>query len=57
MILTAVCVTISIYHIVTIDGGKLVVRSSYSDRFYAELAREAIRSWKNQDEWGDTYHE
>ncbi|KAF8806532.1 FAD dependent oxidoreductase [Phlegmacium glaucopus] len=34
-----------------------VVRSSYSDRMYAELAREAILSWKDQKKWGDTYHE
>jgi len=34
-----------------------VVRSSYSDRIYAELAREAILSWKDQKKWGDTYHE
>jgi len=34
-----------------------IVRSSYSDAFYAKLGREAILSWKNRDEWGDTYHE
>ncbi|KAF8161269.1 FAD dependent oxidoreductase [Crassisporium funariophilum] len=34
-----------------------IVRSSYSDRFYAEFAREAIRSWKDKKFWGDSYHE
>ncbi|KAG5639483.1 hypothetical protein H0H81_001605 [Sphagnurus paluster] len=34
-----------------------VVRSSYSDSFYTKLARDAIKSWKNREEWGDTYHE
>jgi len=34
-----------------------IVRSSYSDMFYAKLAREAIDSWKDREEWGDTYHE
>ncbi|TFK74011.1 FAD dependent oxidoreductase [Pluteus cervinus] len=34
-----------------------IVRSSYSDRFYTKLAREAIRSWKKVEEWGDSYHE
>ena len=43
--------------IISIDVGKSVVRSSYSDKFYAGLGREAIRSWKNRNEWGDTYHE
>lgn len=38
-------------------GFPSVVRSSYSDRFYAELAREAIVSWKDQKKWGNTYHE
>ena len=33
-----------------------VVRSSYSDNFYAQLAQEAIRSWKSK-EWENTYHE
>lgn len=35
----------------------LVVRSSYSDIFYTKLAREAIELWKNEEVWGDTYHE
>jgi len=35
----------------------VVVRSSYNDRFYAELAREAIEAWKDRTFWGDTYHE
>ncbi|KAK2463141.1 hypothetical protein APHAL10511_004796 [Amanita phalloides] len=34
-----------------------IVRSSYSDKFYAELGKEAIHSWKDRGEWGDTYHE
>ncbi|KIM40277.1 hypothetical protein M413DRAFT_175851 [Hebeloma cylindrosporum] len=34
-----------------------IVRSSYSDRFYTELAREAISSWKDHAKWGDTYRE
>ncbi|EFI28135.1 hypothetical protein CC1G_14162 [Coprinopsis cinerea okayama7 len=34
-----------------------IVRSSYNDKFYAELARHAILSWKNVEEWDDTYHE
>ncbi|KAJ3475621.1 hypothetical protein NLI96_g11721 [Meripilus lineatus] len=34
-----------------------IVRSSYSDIFYARLAREAIEAWKDRDEWSDTYHE
>lgn len=34
-----------------------IVRTSYSDPFYAQLARDAIQSWKNVEEWGDTYHE
>lgn len=34
-----------------------VVRSSYSDRVFAELAREAIVLWKDHKKWGDTYHE
>ncbi|CAA7258995.1 unnamed protein product [Cyclocybe aegerita] len=34
-----------------------IVRSSYSDKFYTELAREAISSWKDREKWGDTYHE
>jgi len=35
----------------------VVVRSSYNDKFYAELAREAINAWKDRRFWGDTYHE
>ncbi|KAI0776306.1 FAD dependent oxidoreductase [Trametes elegans] len=34
-----------------------IVRSSYPDIFYTRLAREAIDAWKNQEEWGDAYHE
>ncbi|KAI0940618.1 hypothetical protein AcW1_003767 [Taiwanofungus camphoratus] len=34
-----------------------IVRSSYSDIFYARLAREAIEAWKDEKEWGDVYHE
>ncbi|OCH89862.1 FAD dependent oxidoreductase [Obba rivulosa] len=34
-----------------------VVRSSYSDVFYTRLAREAIATWKDREEWGDAYHE
>ncbi|KAJ7691752.1 FAD dependent oxidoreductase [Mycena rosella] len=34
-----------------------VVRTSYSDPFYAKFAQDAIASWKNRDEWGDVYHE
>jgi sarcosine oxidase/L-pipecolate oxidase len=34
-----------------------VVRSSYSDKFYAALAREAMDAWKVRKFWGDTYHE
>lgn len=34
-----------------------VVRSSYADKFYAKLAKEAIASWKDQEKWGDTYDE
>ncbi|KAM6502510.1 FAD dependent oxidoreductase [Amanita muscaria] len=34
-----------------------IVRSSYSDPFYANLGREAIHSWRNREEWGDSYHE
>jgi sarcosine oxidase / L-pipecolate oxidase len=33
-----------------------VVRSSYSDIFYSQLAREAIQSWK-AEEWESAYHE
>jgi sarcosine oxidase/L-pipecolate oxidase len=34
-----------------------VVRTSYADVFYAQLARDAIKEWKKTDEWGDTYRE
>jgi sarcosine oxidase/L-pipecolate oxidase len=34
-----------------------VVRTSYADVFYAQLARGAIKEWKKTDEWGDTYRE
>ncbi|PSR73762.1 hypothetical protein PHLCEN_2v10406 [Hermanssonia centrifuga] len=34
-----------------------IVRSSYSDIFYSQLAREAIHLWKDESVWGDTYHE
>ncbi|PFH52114.1 hypothetical protein AMATHDRAFT_140800 [Amanita thiersii Skay4041] len=34
-----------------------VVRSSYSDEFYSQLARDAISLWKNDLEWANTYHE
>ncbi|KDR75708.1 hypothetical protein GALMADRAFT_97490 [Galerina marginata CBS 339.88] len=34
-----------------------IIRSSYDDKFYAVLAREAISSWKEHKEWGDSYHE
>ncbi|THH33067.1 hypothetical protein EUX98_g1151 [Antrodiella citrinella] len=34
-----------------------VVRSSYSDVFYTQLARDAIAEWKNEAEWGYCYHE
>ncbi|KAF7315136.1 DAO domain-containing protein [Mycena indigotica] len=34
-----------------------IVRTSYSDPFYAALAQEAIQEWRIADEWGDTYHE
>jgi sarcosine oxidase / L-pipecolate oxidase len=35
----------------------LVVRSSYDDPFYAELAADAIQAWKDKDTWDDVYHE
>ncbi|KAI0343725.1 FAD dependent oxidoreductase [Trametopsis cervina] len=34
-----------------------IVRSSYSDPFYTELARDAMELWKDRNLWGDTYHE
>ena len=33
------------------------MRSSYSDAFYAQFAREAIEAWKNEVDWGDCYRE
>ncbi|TFY82998.1 hypothetical protein EWM64_g1011, partial [Hericium alpestre] len=38
------------------DINKLV-RTSYSDSFYSQLAHKAIQAWKNEDMWGDTYRE
>jgi sarcosine oxidase/L-pipecolate oxidase len=34
-----------------------VVRTSYSDIFYSQLACDAIQEWRKTDEWGDTYRE
>ncbi|KAF8967956.1 FAD dependent oxidoreductase [Flammula alnicola] len=34
-----------------------IVRSSYADKFYAELARDAISLWKDHKKWGNTYQE
>jgi sarcosine oxidase/L-pipecolate oxidase len=34
-----------------------VVRTSYSDMFYSQLARDAIQEWRKTDEWGDIYRE
>jgi sarcosine oxidase / L-pipecolate oxidase len=52
------CVSLSKYFGALILSGVLtVVRTSYSDPFYAGLAYEAIRSWRDESEWGDTYHE
>ncbi|KAI0042630.1 FAD dependent oxidoreductase [Auriscalpium vulgare] len=34
-----------------------VVRTSYSDPYYTQLARDAIAAWKDEEMWGDTYHE
>ncbi|XP_006461240.1 hypothetical protein AGABI2DRAFT_70165 [Agaricus bisporus var. bisporus H97] len=34
-----------------------IVRSSYNDKFYSALAREAINAWKDRKLWGNTYHE
>ncbi|KAJ7072639.1 FAD dependent oxidoreductase [Mycena amicta] len=34
-----------------------IVRTSYSDPFYAKLAQEAVQEWRKSDEWGDAYHE
>ncbi|KDQ55204.1 hypothetical protein JAAARDRAFT_37733 [Jaapia argillacea MUCL 33604] len=34
-----------------------IVRTSYSDIFYARFAKEAIDVWKDEKEWDDAYHE
>ncbi|KAJ7287241.1 FAD dependent oxidoreductase [Mycena rebaudengoi] len=34
-----------------------IVRSSYSDPFYTKLAQDAIISWRDEEQWQDTYHE
>ncbi|KAF8178597.1 FAD dependent oxidoreductase [Mycena galopus ATCC 62051] len=34
-----------------------IVRTSYSDKFYSQLASDAIQAWKTRDEWHDAYHE
>ncbi|CAK5281835.1 unnamed protein product [Mycena citricolor] len=34
-----------------------IVRTSYSDPFYCELAKDAIAAWKDTELWSDTYHE
>ncbi|KAF9788033.1 FAD dependent oxidoreductase [Thelephora terrestris] len=34
-----------------------IVRSSYPDDFYTSLAKDAVKSWKDEDEWGKHYHE
>ncbi|KAJ7647653.1 FAD dependent oxidoreductase [Roridomyces roridus] len=34
-----------------------IVRTSYSDPFYAKLGQEAIAAWRDQTEWDDAYHE
>ena len=34
-----------------------VVRSSYPDDFYTSLARDAVKAWKDEAEWGNHYHE
>lgn len=46
------------YTTLTIDPTTLniVVRSSYADKFYTNLAHDAILSWKDE-KWGGTYHE
>ncbi|KAL6298270.1 FAD dependent oxidoreductase [Sparassis latifolia] len=43
-------------HAASTDLNK-IVRSAYPDVFYARFAREAIEAWKDEKEWGDTYHE
>ncbi|KAH9050938.1 FAD dependent oxidoreductase [Lactarius deliciosus] len=32
-----------------------IVRTSYPDVFYTQLARDAIQEWNKSDEWGDCY--
>ncbi|KAI0090734.1 FAD dependent oxidoreductase [Irpex rosettiformis] len=34
-----------------------IVRSSYSDPFYTKLAKDAVDLWRDQNQWGDTYHD
>ncbi|KAF8270485.1 FAD dependent oxidoreductase [Lactarius quietus] len=34
-----------------------IVRTSYSDVFYTQLAHDAIQEWKKSDDWGDCYRE
>ncbi|KAF7321586.1 DAO domain-containing protein [Mycena kentingensis (nom. inval.)] len=34
-----------------------IIRTSYPDKFYANLAQEAIEQWRKTSEWADTYHE
>lgn len=34
-----------------------VVRSSYPDDFYTSLTKDAVKVWKDEDEWGKNYHE
>jgi sarcosine oxidase/L-pipecolate oxidase len=43
--------------VLTLSAVKKVVRTSYSDMFYAQLARDAIQEWKKKDEWGEAYRE
>lgn len=33
------------------------MRSSYPDDFYTSLAQDAVKAWKDEDEWGKHYHE
>ncbi|KAH9067603.1 FAD dependent oxidoreductase [Lactarius vividus] len=32
-----------------------IVRTSYPDMFYTQLARDVIQEWNKSDEWGDCY--
>ena len=41
----------------TLNARSPVVRTSYADNYYAELAQEAIHLWRDEKEWKDTYHE